>query len=183
MSARQLTTPLSDETVASLSAGDEVLLSGVIYTARDQAHRRICALMDKGEALPIELKGTVIYFAGPTPAKPGRPIGSVGPTTAGRMDAFSPKLIKAGLKGMIGKGYRSPEVVAAMKEHGAVFFAATGGAGALIAQCVQTATCVAYEELGPEAIYRLEVKDFPMLVAIDSKGNNLYVLGPEKYRL
>jgi fumarate hydratase subunit beta len=138
--------------------------------------------MDKGEELPIELDGTVIYFAGPTPAKPGRPIGSVGPTTAGRMDAFSPRLIKAGLKGMIAKGGRSPEVVAAMKEHGAVYFAATGGAGALIAQCVKSASCVAYEELGPEAIYKLEVKDFPLLVAIDSKGNDLYVSGPEKYR-
>jgi fumarate hydratase subunit beta len=182
MSIRQLETPLSTDTVSSLSAGDEVRLSGTIYTARDQAHRRICALMDKGEKLPIELEGTVIYFAGPTPAKPGRPIGSVGPTTAGRMDAFSPRLIKAGLKGMIAKGGRSPEVVEAMKEHGAVYFAATGGAGALIAQCVTSASCVAYEELGPEAIYKLEVKDFPLLVAIDCKGNNLYVTGPEKYR-
>ncbi len=182
MSIRQLETPLNDEIVSSLSCGDEVRLSGTIYTARDQAHRRICALMDKGEKLPIELTGTVIYFAGPTPAKPGKPIGSVGPTTAYRMDAFSPRLIEAGLKGMIAKGGRAPEVINAMKKHGAVYFAATGGAGALIAQCVKAATCVAYEELGPEAIYKLEVKDFPLLVAIDCKGNNIYVSGPEKYK-
>jgi fumarate hydratase subunit beta len=182
MSIRQLNTPLSKEDAAGLRAGDEVRLSGIIYTARDQAHRRIVALMDKGEKLPIELEGTVIYFAGPTPTPPGKPVGSVGPTTAYRMDAFSPRLLKAGLAGMIAKGNRLPEVIEAIKENGAVYFAATGGAGALIAQCVKSSSCVAYEELGPEAIYRLEVKDFPLLVAIDSKGGNLYISGPEKYR-
>jgi fumarate hydratase subunit beta len=179
---KQIQTPLTPEVAASLEAGDEVSLSGIIYTARDQAHKRLCALLDKGEKLPIDLQGTVIYFAGPTPTPPGKPVGSVGPTTAYRMDAFSPQLLNAGLKGMIGKGNRTKEVIDAMKANGAVYFAATGGAGALIAERVKSSACVAYEELGPEAIYRLEVQNFPMLVAIDSKGGNLYITGPEKYK-
>jgi fumarate hydratase subunit beta len=179
---KQIQTPLTPEVAASLEAGDEISLSGTIYTARDQAHKRLCALLDKGEKLPIDLQGTVIYFAGPTPTPPGKPVGSVGPTTAYRMDAFSPQLLNAGLKGMIGKGNRTKEVIDAMKANGAVYFAATGGAGALIAERVKSSSCVAYEELGPEAIYKLEVQDFPMLVAIDSKGGNLYITGPEKYK-
>ncbi len=182
MSPRLIRTPLTPEVVDSLTVGEEVLLTGVIHTARDQAHMRLCALLEKGESLPIELQGAIIYFAGPTPAPPGKPVGSAGPTTSGRMDAFSPKLIAAGLPGMIGKGTRSPEVVAAMKAHGAVYFAATGGAGALIAQCIKASTCVAYEDLGPEAIYRMEVEALPLVVAIDRQGGNLYVEGPAKYR-
>jgi len=182
MAIHNIQTPLTPEAVSSLSIGDEVLLSGTIYTARDQAHSRLCALLDKGEALPFDVKDTIIYFAGPTPTSPGKAVGSAGPTTSGRMDAFSPKLIRAGLKGMIGKGNRSPEVIEAMKSHGAVYFAATGGAGALIAQRIKSSTCIAYKELGPEAIYKMEVQDFPLIVAIDSNGENLYVRGPEKYR-
>jgi fumarate hydratase subunit beta len=162
--------------------GEEVLLSGTIYTARDQAHSRLCALLEKGGELPMGLEGAVIYFSGPTPAPPGKAVGSAGPTTAGRMDAFSPKLLRAGLRGMIGKGNRSDEVVEAMKACGAAYFAATGGAGALIARHIKSSACVAYEELGPEAIYRMEVEDLPLVVAIDSKGENIYVRGPEKYR-
>lgn len=182
MEPRRITTPLSAELVDSLKAGEEVRLSGTIYTARDQAHKRMCALLDQGEALPIEVKGAIIYFAGPTPTPPGRAVGSAGPTTSGRMDAFSPRLIAAGLPGMIGKGTRSAEVIAAMKQHGAVYFAATGGAGALIAQCIKKSTCVAYEDLGPEAIYRMEVEDLPLVVAIDRQGGNLYETGPAHYR-
>ena len=178
---KRIETPLTPEIISGLSMGDEILLSGIIHTARDQAHARLCALLDKGEKLPLDIRETIIYFAGPTPTPPGRPVGSAGPTTSGRMDAFSPKLIRAGLKGMIGKGNRSPEVVEAMKSHGAAYFAATGGAGALIARCIKSSTCIAYEELGPEAIYRMEVEDFPMIVAIDSKGQNLYISGPERY--
>ena len=179
---RYIKTPLTPEIISSLSAGDEVLLSGIIHTARDQAHSRLCDLLDKGEKLPIDIHGAIIYFSGPTPTPPGKVVGSAGPTTSGRMDAFSPKLIKAGLKGMIGKGNRSEEVIEAMKSHGAVYFAATGGAAALIARCIRSSTCIAYEELGSEAIYKMEVQDFPMIVAIDSKGENLYIKGPEKYR-
>ncbi|MCL1908745.1 MAG: Fe-S-containing hydro-lyase [Holophagaceae bacterium] len=182
MAIRQIQTPLTSEAVSSLNVGDEIRLSGTIYTARDQAHKRICALIDEGAQLPMDINGAVIYFAGPTPTPPDKPVGSAGPTTAYRMDAFSPKVIEAGLKGMIGKGNRSPEVIDAMKAHGAVYFAATGGAGALIAQCIKKSTCIAYEELGPEAIYKMEVEDFPMLVAIDSRGGNLYITGPEQYR-
>jgi fumarate hydratase subunit beta len=182
MGTRRIQAPLTPEAASGLAMGEEVLLSGTIYTARDQAHSRLCALLEKGEALPMGIEGTVIYFAGPTPTPPGKAVGSAGPTTSGRMDAFSPKLLKAGLKGMIGKGNRSGEVVEAMKACGAVYFAATGGAGALIAQRIKSSTCVAYEELGPEAIYRMEVEDLPLVVAIDSKGENIYVEGPAKYR-
>lgn len=182
MEPRRLATPLTPELVDSLAVGEEVRLSGTIFTARDQAHKRLCALLEKGEPLPLSLAGAVIYFAGPTPAPPGRAVGSAGPTTSGRMDAFSPLLIAAGLPGMIGKGTRSREVIEAMKAHGAVYFAATGGAGALIAKCIKTSTCVAYADLGPEAIYRMEVEDLPLVVAIDRRGGNLYEDGPARYR-
>ena len=167
--------PLTAEKVAGLKAGDTVRLSGIIYTARDAAHKRLIAALDANEPLPVELQDATIYFAGPCPAPPGRPIGSAGPTTSGRMDAYSPRLIReCALRGMIGKGNRSQAVIDAMKEFGAVYLAATGGAGALIAQCIEKCDLIAFPELGPEAIYRLEVRDFPVVVAIDSNGNSLY---------
>ncbi len=174
--------PLTREQAKSLRAGDKVLLSGVMYTARDAAHKRLCQLLDAGEPLPIELTDAVIYFVGPTPAKPGEPIGSAGPTTAYRMDAYSPRLIALGQTGMIGKGRRGPEVVEAMKQHGCVYFGATGGCGALLSRCIRKAEVVAYPDLGAEAIHRLEVEDFPAVVIIDSLGNDLYQIGPENYR-
>lgn len=174
-SAIKLNTPLDEDTVRSLKAGDQVLLSGVIYTGRDAAHKRLCALLDEGRELPVELDGQIIYFVGPCPAKPGDPIGSAGPTTSYRMDAYSPQIIaECGLRGMIGKGGRSDEVKAAMREYGCVYFAATGGAGALIAKRIRSCEMVCYEDLGPEAIHRLVVEDFPVIVAIDSFGNDLY---------
>jgi fumarate hydratase subunit beta len=182
MGAKRIQAPLTAEEASGLAMGEEVLLSGTVYTARDQAHSRLCALLERGEALPMGLEGAVVYFSGPTPAPPGKAVGSAGPTTSGRMDAFSPKLLKAGLRGMIGKGNRSSEVIEAMRAHGAAYFAATGGAGALIAKRVKSSACVAYEELGPEAIYRMEVEDLPLVVAIDSRGENIYVRGPERYR-
>ena len=170
-----LETPLTEEKARSLHAGDQVLLSGVIYTARDAAHKRLVALLDAGEPLPVELKDQVIYFAGPCPAPPGRVIGSAGPTTSGRMDAYSPRLLHdCALRGMIGKGERSAAVADAMKQCGAVYFAATGGAGALIARCIKEAEVIAFEDLGPEALRRLTVKDFPLIVAMDAHGGNLY---------
>ena len=171
----ELKTPLTREDAAKLNAGDEVLLSGVIYTGRDAAHKRLCALLDEGKELPVDLKNQVIYFVGPCPAKPGRVIGSAGPTTSGRMDAYSPRLIhECGLCGMIGKGNRNDAVVKAMQEDPAVYFAAAGGAAALIAKCIKKAEVVAFDDLGPEAIYRLEVENFKLVVAIDCFGNNLY---------
>ena len=171
----KLTTPISEETVRSLKAGDIVMLSGVIYTGRDAAHKRPCAMLDNQEKLPVDLDGQLIYFVGPCPAPPGRVIGSAGPTTSGRMDAYSPRLIKeCALRGMIGKGDRNAAVKDAMKEYGALYFAATGGAGALIARSIVKADVVAFEDLGPEAIYRLEVKDLPLVVAIDANGESLY---------
>ena len=170
-----LTTPISEATARTLRAGDRVLLSGVIWTGRDAAHKRLVAALDAGEPLPVTLRDQVIYFVGPCPAPPGRVIGSAGPTTSGRMDAYSPRLLReAGLRGMIGKGERGPGVTAAMRECDGVYFAATGGAGALIARSIIKAEVVAYEDLGPEAIYRLEVKDLPLVVAIDAQGGNLY---------
>lgn len=175
MSIQNLTAPLSLETVRSLKAGDRIRLSGVIWTGRDAAHKRLVARLDAGEPLPMPLEGEIIYFVGPCPAPPDRPIGSAGPTTSGRMDAYSPRLIReCGLRGMIGKGNRSAAVVEAMKQSGAVYFAATGGAGALIARCVRKCDLVAFPELGPEAIYRLEVENLPLVVAIDSNGGSLY---------
>jgi len=179
--AIRLKTPLSNSDVEKLKAGDKVLLNGVIYTGRDAAHKRLFDLLQGGKPLPIDLKGQVIYYVGPAPAKPGQAIGSAGPTTSGRMDAYSPKLMETGLKGMIGKGMRRKEVVEAMKKHKAVYFAATGGAGALLAKAIKKAQVVAYEDLGPEAINRLEVEDFPVIVVNDTKGNDLYEEGMRKY--
>lgn len=174
-------TPLTPETARTLKSGDSVLLSGVVYTARDAAHKRLCQLVEEGKPLPMDVKDAVIYFVGPTPAKPGQAIGSAGPTTAYRMDAYSPTLIRQGLTGMIGKGKRGPEVVAAMRECGAVYFGAIGGAGALLSSCVKKAEVIAYEDLGAEAIRRLEVEDLPVTVIIDSEGSNLYQWGREAY--
>jgi fumarate hydratase subunit beta len=178
----RLTTPLSESDLEKLSIGDKVLLSGVIYTGRDAAHKRLFELIQQGKDLPIDIKGQIIYFVGPSPAKPGQAIGSAGPTTSYRMDSFSPKLIELGLKGMIGKGNRSQEVIEAMKKYKAVYLGATGGAGALIAKSIKKAEVVAYEDLGPEAIRKLEVEDFPVVVINDTKGNDLYVEGAKKYR-
>lgn len=172
--------PLTQETLCQLKAGDSCLMSGVLYTARDAAHKRLCEALERGEELPIELKDVTIYFTGPAPAKPGQVIGPCGPTTSYRMDAYSPALIAQGLTGMIGKGRRNREVVAAMVGR-AVYFGATGGCGALLAQCVRTCEVVAYPELGAEAIHRLEVADMPVTVIIDSFGNDLYEDGPAKY--
>ncbi|MFW6115340.1 MAG: Fe-S-containing hydro-lyase [Thermodesulfobacteriota bacterium] len=177
----RLTTPLSDEDVIKLAIGDKVLLNGVLFTGRDAAHKRLFDLINEGKELPIDLKGQVIYYVGPTPAKPGKPIGSAGPTTSYRMDPYSIKLIELGLKGMIGKGNRSQDVIDAMKQYKAVYFGATGGAGALLAKAIKKAEIVAYPDLGPEAMRRLEVKDFPVTVINDTKGNDLYQEGIEKY--
>lgn len=172
---RILNTPLNEKIIRSLRAGDRVRLNGVIWTGRDAAHKRLVALLDAGKALPVELRDQAIYFVGPCPAPEGRPIGSAGPTTSGRMDAYSPRLIaECGLRAMIGKGNRSAQVIEAMKQYGAVYFAATGGAGALIAQCIKHCEIVAFPELGPEAIYKLVVEDFPLVVAIDAAGESLY---------
>ena len=179
--AIKITAPMSRETARSLKAGDSCLISGVIYTARDAAHKRLCELVAGGGELPIELKDCVIYFVGPTPAKPGQAIGSAGPTTSYRMDAYSPTLISLGQTGMIGKGKRGEEVVSAMKEHGAVYFGAIGGCGALLSKCIKKAEVVAYEDLGAEAIRRLEVEDLPVIVVIDAEGNDLYKSGREAY--
>ena len=173
--------PLSREEARKLKAGDSVLFTGVIYTARDAAHKRLCELVAQGKELPMDIKDAVIYFVGPTPAKEGQAIGSAGPTTSYRMDAYSPTLIAQGQTGMIGKGKRGPEVVAAMKEHGAVYFGAIGGCGAPLSKCIKKAEIVAYEDLGAEAIRRLEVEDFPVIVIIDSEGNNLYESGRAAY--
>lgn len=176
-----LTTPLSTQDVEKLNIGDKVLLSGVLYTGRDAAHKRLFDLITDEKELPIDIQGQVIYYVGPTPAKPGKPIGSAGPTTSYRMDSFAPKLIELGLKGMIGKGNRSQAVIDAMKQYKAVYFGATGGAGALIAKRIKKAEIVAYPDLGPEAIRRLEVEDFPVTVVNDTKGNDLYVEGIKRY--
>ena len=178
---KRITAPLNRQQARELRAGDSILLSGVIYTARDAAHKRLCQLVEQGRDLPLELKDAVIYFVGPTPAKPGQVIGSAGPTTSYRMDAYSPTLIALGLTGMIGKGKRDANVIAAMKEHGAVYFGAIGGCGALLAKCIKKSEIVAYEDLGAEAIRRLEVEDMPLTVVIDSMGNNLYETGPKQY--
>ena len=177
----RLTAPFDRETARTLKSGDSVLLSGVIYTARDAAHKRLCELVAAGKELPLDMQGATIYYVGPTPAKEGQPIGSAGPTTSYRMDAYSPTLIAQGETGMIGKGKRGPEVVAAMKEHGAVYFGAIGGCGALLSKCVKKAEVIAYEDLGAEAIRRLEIEDLPVTVIIDSEGNDLYKTGREAY--
>ena len=179
----RLKTPLSDEDVVSLKIGDRVLLTGTIYTGRDAAHKRLFDLLEGGKELPFEIGGQVIYYVGPTPAKPGQALGSAGPTTSYRMDAYSPRLIEKGLKGMIGKGMRSERVKEAMKRHKAVYFAATGGAGALLSKRIKKAEIVAYEDLGPEAVRKLEVEDLPVIVVNDVMGNDLYIEGERKYRI
>jgi len=165
---------MAEVDVRHLTAGDEVLIDGTIYTARDMAHKRLCAAIARGQDLPVPLEGSVIYFAGPTPARPGRVIGAAGPTTSARMDPFSPVLVARGLRAMIGKGYRSEEVRKALREHGAVHLSALGGAGALLSRHIRRAEVVAYEDLGTEAIRRLEVVDFPAIVAYDAAGNSVY---------
>ena len=178
---KKIQTPLTREKLRELKAGDSCLITGTIYTARDAAHKRLCELVAQGKELPMEIKDAIIYFVGPTPAKPGQAIGSAGPTTSYRMDAYSPTLISIGQTGMIGKGKRNDEVVAAMKEHGAIYFGAIGGCGALLSKCIKKAEIVAYEDLGAEAIRKLEVEDFPVVVIIDSEGNNLYESGRKAY--
>ena len=180
--AKHIHVPIIDEEIRSLRAGESVLLSGCIYTGRDAAHKRLCALLDEGKPLPVPVRDRAIYYAGPCPAKDGDPIGSCGPTTSYRMDAYAPRLMHEGLRVMIGKGFRSRQVIDAMKETGSVYLAATGGAGALIAQCGRSARVLAFEDLGTEAIRELEVENFPLIVAIDSLGNDLYATGPERYR-
>lgn len=170
-------TPLNDAAIAVLHAGDKVLINGIIYAARDRAHKELCRLLQERQPLPMELSGQVIYYAGPCPAKPGQAVGSVGPTTGSRMDPYTPALLDQGLKGMIGKGQRSPAVVESMISNKAVYFAAIGGAGALLAMSVKEATVVAFPQLGAEALFRFSVEDFPAIVAIDSRGNNLYAMG------
>ena len=179
---KYITTPITEEKTAELHAGDYVYITGTIYVARDAAHKRMLENLHQGIALPVDLKDQTIYFAGPAPAKPNEPIGSVGPTTSYRMDAYSPETIELGLTCMIGKGARSKEVVDAMKKYGAVYIGAVGGAGALISQCVKKCEVVDYADLGSEAIHRLEVVDFPGIVIIDSEGNNLYETEPPKYK-
>jgi len=173
--------PLEDKDIEKLNIGDEVLITGTIYTARDTAHKRLIELLDEGKELPFDIRGQIIYFVGPTPNRPGRPIGSAGPTTSARMDAYSPRLIAEGLKAMIGKGKRSQQVIDAMKKHKCVYLAAIGGAGALMSQCIKKAEVIAFEELGPEAIHRLVVEDFPAIVINDTRGNDLYVEGVKRY--
>lgn len=179
---KKITAPLSEQTVQELAAGDSVLISGTIYTGRDAAHKRLFEAIKEGRPLPFELKGAVIYYVGPSPAKPGQVIGSAGPTTSYRMDAYSPLLIEHGLRGMIGKGNRTQPVIEAMKKFGAVYFAAVGGAAALIARSIKAAKPVAYAELGPEAVQELTVEEFPAIVINDVRGNDLYEQGVARYR-
>lgn len=171
---KYIQTPLTKEIAGTLHAGDYVFLSGTIYSARDAAHKRLTESLEKGEALPLPLENEVIYYLGPTPARPGQVIGSAGPTTSSRMDKYAPALLELGQTGMIGKGRRSDAVIASMKKNTAVYFAAVGGAGALLSKCIKKAEIIAYEDLGAEAIYKLEVEEFPVIVVIDCQGNNLY---------
>lgn len=177
----RLTTPLTVDKIKQLHAGDEVLLSGVVYTGRDAAHKRLMTLIEEGKELPFPLENQVIFYVGPTPSKPGKIFGSGGPTTSGRMDAFAPTLIKLGLRSMIGKGYRQAEVKKAIVENSGVYFGAIGGAGALMSNCIKKCEIIAFEDLGPEAIRRLEVEEMPLVVIIDSQGNDQYILGREDY--
>lgn len=179
---KYITSPISDEDAKSLEAGDYVYISGTIYSARDAAHKRMYEALEKGEKLPIDMTNTVIYYMGPSPEREGRPIGSAGPTTASRMDKYTPTLLDLGLKGMIGKGKRTEAVKEAIIRNGAVYFAAVGGAGALLSQRIKSSEVVAYDDLGTEAIRRLEVENFPVIVVIDSKGNNLYETAIEEYK-
>ena len=178
---RKITLPLTEELAKSLKAGDRVLLTGIIYTSRDAGHKRMCESLAKGEELPIDPMNATIYYVGPTPAKPGTVIGSAGPTTSGRMDAYAPTMMSVGARGMIGKGARLPEVVEAMKQHSGVYFGAIGGAGALLSRCIKSSKLIAYEDLGAEALRELWVEDMPLTVIIDCKGNNLYETGRADY--
>lgn len=171
---KYLTVPMNEKDAKELTAGDYLFITGIIYTARDAAHQRMQDTLDKGEDLPLEVKNNIIYYMGPSPAREGRPIGSAGPTTASRMDKYTPKLLDLGLKGMIGKGKRTKEVLDAIIRNNALYFAAVGGAGALLSKCIISSEVIAYEDLGTEAIRKLEVKNFPVIVVADCKGNNLY---------
>ena len=178
----RITTPLTEEQSRKLKAGDSVLITGTIISARDAAHKAMTEALARGEKLPVDWTNQIVYYLGPTPAKPGDPIGSCGPTTSGRMDAYTPTMLDQGIKGMIGKGSRAPEVIEAMKKHGVTYFAAVGSAAALIAKSVKKYEVLAYPELGPEAVARLTVEDFPAIVVIDSEGNNFYEMGQAPYR-
>ncbi len=178
----KLMAPLTDQDVLQLNIGDTVLVSGVIYTARDAAHKRLVDMLAAGQQLPMDVQGQIMYYVGPSPARPGRVIGAAGPTTSYRMDSYAPTLIRLGLKAMIGKGKRSPEVIDAMKEYKAVYLGATGGAGALISQRIKAAEVIAFPELGPEAVHRLEVENFPTIVINDCQGLDLYEQGVRQYR-
>ena len=182
MKAIKITAPLDEVTVKKLKAGDQVLISGLLYSVRDVAHKKIVEALNRGEKLPLELKNQVIYYMGPSPARPGQVIGSAGPTTSGRMDPYAPRLMQEGIKGMIGKGARTQAVKDAMQRYKAVYFAAIGGAGALISKRIKRSEVIAYADLGPEAIYRLEVEDFPAIVINDIYGGDLYQEGRAKYR-
>lgn len=181
LEVKKLQGPFTKEKVASLEAGDSVLISGIIYTARDAAHKRLTEMLEKGEKLPFELEGAIIYYVGPTPEKPGNPIGAAGPTTSYRMDSYAPRFLDLGQVAMIGKGQRAEEVHDAIVRNKSIYFAAIGGAGALIARSIVSSEVIAFEDLGAEAVRRLEVVDFPAIVVIDSKGNNLYEIGPQNY--
>lgn len=179
--AKKINTPFTDEIIKSLKMGDMLYISGIIYTARDAAHKKMCELIDENKPLPFDFEGATIYYAGPCPAKPGKPIGSVGPTTSGRMDLYSPKLIEKGLKVMIGKGLRNDEVIESIVKHCGIYLAAIGGAAALMAKCVKTVEIIAFEELGTEAVRRMEVENLPVIVAIDANGNNMYEAGRKEF--
>ena len=181
MAARKITLPLTEELAKTLHAGDSVLVTGTIYTSRDAGHKRMCEALAKGEEIPFDPKDATIYYVGPTPAKPGAVIGSAGPTTSGRMGAYAPTMMSVGARGMIGKGARLPEVIDAMKKYSGVYFGAIGGAGALLAKCIKKAELIAYEDLGAEALRKLYVEDMPLVVIIDSEGNNLYESGRAAY--
>jgi len=183
MATVNIKTPLDEETIEKLKAGDQVFITGVIYTARDAAHKRLVETLDKGDKMPVDLTGQTVYYMGPSPAKPGQAIGSAGPTTSGRMDSYAPRLMASGLKGMIGKGNRSQAVKDAIKKYKAVYFAAIGGAGALISKSIKKAEVIAYEDLGAEAIRRLEVENFPVTVINDIHGGDLYEQGKAKYQI
>ena len=181
MEIKKINTPLTNEVVKNLKSGDSVTITGYIYTGRDAAHKRLIALLEQGKELPIEIKNQIIYYVGPAPAKPGYKCGSAGPTTSYRMDPYTPQLLDLGLKGMIGKGLRSKEVIESMIKNNAIYFAAIGGAAAVIAKSIKDSKVVAYEDLGAEAIHRYYIEDFPAVVCIDAEGNNLYTTEPPKY--
>lgn len=181
MAVRKITLPLTEELAKTLHAGDSVLVTGTIYTSRDAGHKRMCEALERGEDIPFDPKDATIYYVGPTPAKPGKVIGSAGPTTSGRMDAYAPTMMSVGARGMIGKGARLPEVIEAMKKYSGVYFGAIGGAGALLAKCIKKAELIAFEDLGAEALRKLYVEDMPLVVIIDSEGNNLYEIGRKAY--